>query len=122
MLTLKHINKPGFMSVLLIYTALIRFLMSEFVNNLLRATRIKKVYPGGPCKSKINYNYKLNYKLSADSIGYANILNMVVINAPIIAVSGIVIIQAQTIFLARAHFTADNLFEAPTPIIDVDIT
>lgn len=109
MLTLKQIKKPGFISVLLLYTALIRFQIDEFVNNLLRATRIMKVYPDGSCKC-MDYCY------------YANILKMVVIKAPIIAVSGIVIIQAQTIFLARAHLTAENLFEAPTPIIDVDIT
>lgn len=53
---------------------------------------------------------------------YINSLNRSVIIAPKAAVMGIVITHAHTIFLAIAHFTADNLFDAPTPIIVVEIT
>ena len=42
--------------------------------------------------------------------------------APSKAVTGMVSTQAQTIFLASAHLTALNLFEAPTPIIADEIT
>lgn len=45
-----------------------------------------------------------------------------VITAPRSPVTGMVNIHANTMLLARAHLTADNLLDAPTPMIAVDMT